>query len=161
MDAVKRYILSLVMADTPTDSLATNPALATRKTCPKCGTLKKTTRLSCCARGGAWFERCGDTSDIKFDHTWVEGIQACKGVAPVQSLVLLEKQVHVRSKGMMMRSINVTKMGNDAEKSTNESEVNVRLVTKENSEDRVEFEILGLVTLVTCGLILINVPSHM
>ena len=36
---------------------------------------------SCCARGGAWFKNCGDVGDTKFDHTWTEGIQACKSFA--------------------------------------------------------------------------------
>ena len=46
--------------------------------CPKCGSMKKSGTLSCCARGGAWFNRCGDLGDSNFDHTWIEGIQACK-----------------------------------------------------------------------------------
>ena len=27
----------------------------------------------------AWFKNCGDGGDTTFDHTWAEGIQACKG----------------------------------------------------------------------------------
>ena len=50
-----------------------------------CGTTKKSGKLSCCARGGAWFKNCGDAGDMKFDHTWVEGIQACKRFARVAS----------------------------------------------------------------------------
>ena len=46
-------------------------------TCPKCGITKKSSKRSCCARGGAWFKNCGDDSDSEFDHTWAEGIQAC------------------------------------------------------------------------------------
>ena len=46
--------------------------------CPKCGTVKKSGKRSCCARGGGWFKNCGDVGDMKFDHTWAEGIQACK-----------------------------------------------------------------------------------
>ena len=49
--------------------------------CSKCGTIMKSGTLSCCARGGAWFQKCGDAGDTNFDHTWVEGIQACKGFA--------------------------------------------------------------------------------
>ena len=45
--------------------------------CTKCGTTKESGTRSCCARGGAWFEKCGDTGDTKFGHTWAEGIQAC------------------------------------------------------------------------------------
>ena len=48
-------------------------------TCPKCGKIKKSKKLSCCARGGAWYNNCGDEGDSKFDHTWTEGEQACKG----------------------------------------------------------------------------------
>ena len=46
--------------------------------CPKCSTVKKSGMRSCCARGGGWFKNCGDVGDTKFDHTWAEGIQACK-----------------------------------------------------------------------------------
>ena len=46
--------------------------------CPKCGTTKKSTKLSCCARGGTWFKNCGDIGHPNVDHTWAEGIQACK-----------------------------------------------------------------------------------
>ena len=47
-------------------------------TCDKCGVIKKTGKLSCCAPGGAWHKNCGDEGDPKFDHTWFDGIQACK-----------------------------------------------------------------------------------
>ena len=47
-------------------------------TCPMCGTIKKSKKLSCCARGGSWFKNCGDDGDLKFDHTWLEGLRACK-----------------------------------------------------------------------------------
>ena len=47
--------------------------------CPKCGFTKRSGKYSCCARGGAWFKNCGSAGDIEFDHTWDEGIQACKG----------------------------------------------------------------------------------
>ena len=48
--------------------------------CVKCGTSKGGKR-SCCARGGAWFKNCGDVGDMKFDHTWAEGIQSCESFA--------------------------------------------------------------------------------
>ena len=47
--------------------------------CSKCGVSKKSGKLSCCARGGAWFKNCGDIGDSKFDHAWSEGMQACEG----------------------------------------------------------------------------------
>ena len=46
--------------------------------CSKCGTVKKSGKLSCCARGGAWFQKCGDAAGRNVDHTWAEGIEACK-----------------------------------------------------------------------------------
>ena len=49
------------------------------KTCPKCVAIKKSKKLSCCARGGSWYKNCGDEGDSKFDHTWYEGAEACKG----------------------------------------------------------------------------------
>ena len=45
--------------------------------CPKCGVVKRNGKLSCCARGGAWFKNCGDVGDTQFDHTWTEGMQSC------------------------------------------------------------------------------------
>ena len=50
----------------------------TSMACPKCGTVEKTGKLSCCAPSGAWFKNCGDDDDSRFDHTWTEGIRACK-----------------------------------------------------------------------------------
>ena len=45
--------------------------------CPKCNLLKKSGQLSCCARGAAWFKKCGDPGDSRFEHTWLQGKQAC------------------------------------------------------------------------------------
>ena len=50
-----------------------------RSLCPKCGTIRKSRKNSCCGRGGSWFRNCGrGGSNTKLDHTWYEGIQACK-----------------------------------------------------------------------------------
>ena len=74
----------------PTEALTTTgTALTTTSTsapssstgCPRCGTTKKSGKRSCCARGGAWFKKCGDVGDSTFEHTWAEGIQACKSFA--------------------------------------------------------------------------------
>ena len=54
--------------------------------CFKCGTTKRTGKLSCCAHGGAWFKNCGDAGDTAFDHTWAEGIQACKSYVSAVSV---------------------------------------------------------------------------
>jgi len=60
-----------------TSTTTTSPDTA-RTECSSCAPLKKSGKLSCCARGGAWFKNCGNTGDSAFDHTWVEGIHACK-----------------------------------------------------------------------------------
>ena len=64
--------------------------LATRnnKHCSKCGSTKQSGKQSCCARGGAWFENCGDVGDTQFDHTWAEGIKVCEGELLTGSLML-------------------------------------------------------------------------
>ena len=49
--------------------------------CSKCGTTKKSGKISCCAPGGSWFENCGTSGNSNTDHTWFEGLQACKDVA--------------------------------------------------------------------------------
>ena len=70
------FIVALAPANAPmarTTAFITPPA-----PCPKCGVTKKSGKRSCCARGGAWFENCGDPGDSKFDHTWDEGVGACK-----------------------------------------------------------------------------------
>ena len=53
--------------------------------CTKCVVIKRSGRLSCCAPGGAWFENCGTSSNSNTDHTWVEGIQACRDVVSLFS----------------------------------------------------------------------------
>ena len=48
-------------------------------TCSKCVWNAQASIRTCCARGGAWFENCGEAGDKRFDHTWLEGSQACSG----------------------------------------------------------------------------------
>ena len=57
--------------------------LAETPVCPKCGTTKKSGKLSCCARGGSWYKKCGNPGDSNFAHTWGEGNQACNGKATI------------------------------------------------------------------------------
>ena len=63
---------------TTTVSVSAVSSKISSKLCLKCGIIKKSGKLSCCARGGAWFKNCGDAGDTSVDHTWSEGIQACK-----------------------------------------------------------------------------------
>ena len=52
------------------------PAIAA---CSKCGTMEDTGLPSCCAFGGDWYRNCGDPGDANVDHTWIEGLDTCKG----------------------------------------------------------------------------------
>ena len=67
------------------------------KGCPKCGTVKKSGKVSCCARGAAWFKKCGDADNANFDHTWGEGIQACSGFATSLLFEALVQPHHERN----------------------------------------------------------------
>ena len=46
--------------------------------CRECGTLQKSGKASCCARGGSWFGYCGSAGNANILHAWHEGIWACK-----------------------------------------------------------------------------------
>ena len=64
----------------PMLGITTSPITAKPSaTCPKCVAIKNSEKLSCCARGGSWYNNCGDEVNAKFDHTWYEGVEACKG----------------------------------------------------------------------------------
>ena len=60
-----------------------NPPARTTMTvssvCPKCGTIAKSGKMSCCGRGGSWFKNCGGAGNgnTRLHHTWYEGIQSC------------------------------------------------------------------------------------
>ena len=60
-----------------TTKLVTPAASTISSECPKCVT-NKAGKRSCCARGGAWFNNCGDADDKQFDHTWNQGIHVCR-----------------------------------------------------------------------------------
>ena len=64
---------------TMTPSLAVPTSTIDNLVCSKCGTTRQSGKRSCCARGGAWFKKCGDVGDTHVDHTWAEGVIACKG----------------------------------------------------------------------------------
>ena len=60
--------------------------------CSTCGTIEKSGKLSCCGGGGSWFKNCGSTGKTHLDHTWYEGIQACK--AREQSKTAIGQQLN-------------------------------------------------------------------
>jgi len=64
--------------------------------CLKCGTIQKSGKLSCCARGGSWFGDCAATANAKVQHTWYEGIQSCKG-RKSETVVLAQQQSNASS----------------------------------------------------------------
>ena len=75
------FTVSMLSDGQTPDVTTTSPVVVTDSpgvACPKCGVIKKSGQLSCCVRGGAWFKKCGSPGDARFDHTWLEGIQACE-----------------------------------------------------------------------------------
>ena len=60
-----------------------------------------TLRYTCCGPGGAWSGKCGAVGDADFEHTWTEGVKACKGVGQegrMQTLVPEKTAVTVQNK---------------------------------------------------------------
>jgi len=55
--------------------------------CPKCGNMEKSGKISCCGRGGSWFGNCASAGNTKLDHTWHEGVQACKAPSQFKTIV--------------------------------------------------------------------------
>ena len=87
------------------------------KECPTCAKMKKSGKLSCCARGGAWFNNCGDTDDKNFDYTWGEGIQSCNGFAGSIS-VKLALQLKLHNMGVMAYPVSSAQSRNATQKKT-------------------------------------------
>ena len=65
----------------PTTTSASTPdiksVIGRMVTCSKCGTFKKSGRISCCAPGGSWYKNCGGSSTRNAYHRWSEGVKAC------------------------------------------------------------------------------------
>ena len=67
-----------LVARTPTGISFITSTIAVTSACPKCGTFRKSGRVSCCAPGGSWFKTCGGVVNKNVDHRWSEGVKACK-----------------------------------------------------------------------------------
>ena len=67
-----------LIARTPISTPDITSTIARTMTCSKCGTFRKSGRVSCCAPGGAWFKNCGGFRNRNVNHKWFEGVQACK-----------------------------------------------------------------------------------
>ena len=67
------YTLAAKATATTTSVIATKRG----RRCPNCGT-NKSGKLTCCARGGSWFRKCGNPGDPNFEYTWNDGYSSCK-----------------------------------------------------------------------------------
>ena len=95
---------------------STSATKSERDKCPKCGITKRSGKPSCCARSGAWFQKCGDAGDTKFNHTWIEGVHACDSVV---ISILTESPARVRDSLFIQQSINTSEPQNAAREQTN------------------------------------------
>ena len=69
-----------LIARTPITTSVNMPVITSTnvRTCLKCGEFKKSSIVSCCAPGGAWYKNCGRAGNRNVDHRWFEGVKACK-----------------------------------------------------------------------------------
>ena len=81
---------SLVNANAYTPATVTS---ITSTVCLKCGTSGRSGKPSCCGRGGSWFRNCGGAGNAKLDHTWQEGIRACKTRARFKRSIVKSKPI--------------------------------------------------------------------
>ena len=86
------------------------------ESCSKCGTVRASGRLSCCARDGAWHQKCGAPGDKNADHTWIEGVQACNLFGDSMFFEAVEQ---VRQYRTSEQSINETELRGIPEQHTN------------------------------------------
>ena len=121
-------------------------ALTTSTVCAKCVAVKKSKKYSCCARGGSWFKNCGNNGD--FDHTWVEGLQACKNV---ESLFLVKTE----SESVLLNQTTASQQLNTVQHEGIESSV-----SKEHDTNRTNWkgssELACIVVLVTLLITIIT-----
>ena len=75
--------------------------------CTKCVIAKKAGKSTCCARGGSWFGKCGDPDDPDVEHTWYEGVDACKNLK-----LSLEDQALGHSNAVVSQQSRGPRMGN-------------------------------------------------
>ena len=84
---------------------------ATSRVCRKCGTIAKSGKRSCCARGGSWYKNCGAAGSTNVDHRWYEGIRACKARAQSKTVIgqllnIVERKVNNSSTYMSTANTN-------------------------------------------------------
>ena len=119
----------------------TSLSAASTSRCPKCGTAKKSGKRSCCARGGSWFRSCGDSGDTQVDHTWAEGIQACKDFA---SAFIPTQEGMLRHVGAIGHPVNITQPRNATQRQTDiYRSTSVSNAANNNPENRVGLSQVG------------------
>merc|ERR1719201_782113 len=74
----ERELIGRTPISTPVSTQSITSTIDGTMTCPRCGTFRKSGRVSCCAPGGAWFKNCGGLGSKNVDHRWSEGVKACK-----------------------------------------------------------------------------------
>ena len=87
---------------TEAPKVTASPSAVSGKACSKCGVSKKSGKQSCCAPGGAWYKNCADEVDANVDHTWADGIQACKDF---ENLLLGKNQAQTIRHGPTPRNV--------------------------------------------------------
>ena len=114
---ISAYIMLLLalFTDSP---IATRLSFTSTSSCAKCGTIKKSGKRSCCARGGAWFKNCGTDDDTKFDHTWIEGINSCIAFGSSDLLTTTKKVVPLHAR-FFAHPMNTSQMRSSNQEDTN------------------------------------------
>ena len=111
MDSAHVVVIAFAFILCLTDVRIKLPAVRAMTTinsvCPKCGTIAKSGKSSCCGRGGSWFKNCGGTGSASLHHTWYEGIHACN--ARTQSRIVVGQQAE-NSKTIFGVSMTITPM---------------------------------------------------
>ena len=75
--SLERWLAKWQIESTPLSMSLVSP-VSSVMVCTSCGTFKKSGRASCCAPGGAWYQQCGGSGDKNVDHSWFDGVEACK-----------------------------------------------------------------------------------
>ena len=73
-----RELIAKTSLSTSVTSAFNISAITKTVACAKCGTFKHSSRLSCCAPGGAWFKKCGVAVEAGVEYSWSEGVEVCK-----------------------------------------------------------------------------------
>ena len=74
----ERELIVRTPISTSVNTPSITPTIGIPLACPKCGTFRKSGRVSCCAPGGSWFKTCGGVVNKNVDHRWSEGVKSCK-----------------------------------------------------------------------------------